>query len=73
MIDNLTSKPTSATVQGQKAKEAYFTASQRQLVWARFKKQRAAMVAAGVLIVLIVLILTQTKLHSKRIMPVKHT
>lgn len=38
----------------QKAKEAYFTASQRQLVWARFKKQRAAMTAATVLIVLIV-------------------
>ena len=37
----------------QKAKEAYFTASQRQLVWARFKKQRAAMTAAMVLVVLI--------------------
>src|SRR6056300_951958 len=54
MTDNLTSIPTSATAQDQKAKEAYFTASQRQLVWARFKKQRAAMVAAAVLIVLIV-------------------
>ena len=40
--------------QDQKAKEAYFTASQGQLIWARFKKQRAAMVAAVVLIVLIV-------------------
>lgn len=37
----------------QQAKEAYFTASQRQLIWARFKKQKAAMVAATVLIVLI--------------------
>lgn len=37
----------------QKAKEAYFTASQRQLIWARFKKQRAAMIAAGVLVFLI--------------------
>ena len=37
----------------QKAKEAYFTASQGQLIWARFKKQRAAMVAATVLVVLI--------------------
>jgi peptide/nickel transport system permease protein len=36
----------------QQAKEAYFTASQRQLVWARFKKQRAAMTAAAVLIFL---------------------
>lgn len=33
----------------QTAKEAYFTASQGQLIWARFKKQRAAMVAAVVL------------------------
>jgi peptide/nickel transport system permease protein len=37
----------------QKAKEAYFTASQGQLIWARFKKQRAAMIAASVLLVLI--------------------
>ena len=37
----------------QQAKEAYFTASQSQLIWARFKKQRAAMVAACVLIFLI--------------------
>jgi len=29
----------------QHAKEAYFTASQGQLIWARFKKQRAAMIA----------------------------
>ena len=38
----------------QSAKEAYFTASQRQLIWARFKKQRAAMIAACVLIMLVV-------------------
>jgi len=37
----------------QKRKEAYFTASQGQLIWARFKKQRAAMVGALVLIILI--------------------
>ncbi|NNE81488.1 MAG: ABC transporter permease [Silicimonas sp.] len=42
------------TLDDQTAKEAYFTASQRQLIWARFKKQRAAMVAAMVLVVLIV-------------------
>lgn len=41
------------TVADQKAKEDYFTASQGQLIWARFKKQRAAMVAGVVLIVLI--------------------
>lgn len=40
-------------LQDQKLKEAYFTASQGQLIWARFKKQRAAMVAAVVLILLI--------------------
>ncbi len=37
----------------QKSKEAYFTASQGQLIWTRFKKQRAAMVGAAVLIILI--------------------
>ncbi len=36
-----------------KAKEAYFTASQTQLIWARFNKQRAAMIAGMVLLVLI--------------------
>lgn len=41
------------TAPSQTAKEAYFTASQRQLIWARFKKQRASMVAATVLVVLI--------------------
>jgi peptide/nickel transport system permease protein len=37
----------------QREKEAYFTASQGQLIWARFKKQRAALIAAWVLVVLI--------------------
>ncbi|NOX39788.1 MAG: ABC transporter permease [Alphaproteobacteria bacterium] len=37
----------------QKLKEAYFTASQGQLIWTRFKKQKAAMVGAWVLIFLI--------------------
>ena len=32
----------------QSLKEAYFTAGQGQLIWARFKKQRAAMIGAGV-------------------------
>ena len=43
-----------ATAQDQKAKEAYFTASQRQLIWARFKKQRAAMIAAVLLAVMVI-------------------
>ncbi len=34
-------------------KEAYFTAGQGQLIWARFKKQKAAMVGVIVLVVLI--------------------
>lgn len=40
-------------LKAQREKEAYFTASQSQLIWARFKKQRAALVAACVLLVLI--------------------
>ncbi len=39
----------------QKAKEAYFTASQTQLIWARFKRNRTAMFAAGVLAALILM------------------
>ena len=37
----------------QKLKEDYFTASQAQLIWTRFKKQKAAMVGAFVLAVMI--------------------
>lgn len=37
----------------QKSKEAYFTASQGQLIWSRFKKQKAAMAGAAILIWLI--------------------
>ncbi|MEO0681381.1 MAG: ABC transporter permease subunit, partial [Pseudomonadota bacterium] len=39
----------------RRAKEAYFTASQSQLIWARFKKQRAAMAAAAVLVLLVLM------------------
>ena len=49
-----TSEQSQEMLQDQQAREAYFTASQRQLVWARFKKQRAAMTAAMVLVVLVV-------------------
>ncbi len=34
----------------QTQREAYFTASQRQLVWARFRRNRSAMVAGAILI-----------------------
>lgn len=37
----------------QKRKEAYFTASQGTLIWTRFKKQKAAMAGAWVLVILI--------------------
>jgi peptide/nickel transport system permease protein len=37
----------------QSAKDAYFTASQGQLIWTRFKKQKAAMVGAWVLVFLV--------------------
>ena len=50
------SNPTQFGAEGdndQHAKEAYFTASQGQLIWARFKKQRAAMIAAFFLVFLI--------------------
>ncbi|MYF89475.1 MAG: ABC transporter permease, partial [Boseongicola sp. SB0676_bin_33] len=45
---------TTVEVEAQRSKEAYFTASQGQLIRARFKGNRAAMVAAAVLVVLIV-------------------
>ncbi len=51
---DLTSPDTGAgATDDQRAKEAYFTASQSQLIWARFKKQRSAMIAATVLVVMI--------------------
>ena len=37
----------------QKRKEAYFTASQGQLIWTRFRKNRSAMVGGLILVVLI--------------------
>jgi peptide/nickel transport system permease protein len=37
----------------QKLKEAYFTASQGQLIWQRFKKNRSALIGAWVLIILV--------------------
>ncbi|MDF0600561.1 ABC transporter permease [Psychromarinibacter sp. C21-152] len=39
----------------RRAREAYFTATQRQLIWARFRKNRTAMIAATVLILLILM------------------
>ena len=52
MTDTATIEETDANVD-QSRKEAYFTAGQGQLIWTRFKKQKAAMVGAGILIWLI--------------------
>jgi len=43
------SESTVDNIKSQKAREAYFTASQSQLIWTRFKANRGAMVAACVL------------------------
>ena len=43
----------SAALREQKRKEAYFTASQLQLIWARFRKNRSAMIGGTVLLALI--------------------
>lgn len=39
----------------QRRKEAYFTASQTQLIWARFRKNKTAMVAGTILLLLILM------------------
>jgi len=39
----------------RRRKEAYFTASQGQLIWARFRKNRSAMIAGTILLVLILM------------------
>ena len=41
------------TLDANAAKEAYFTASQGQLIWARFRKNRTAMISAWFLIIII--------------------
>lgn len=51
-MTDMTNTPAVAAID-QKAKDAYFTASQGQLIWTRFKKQKAAMVGAWVLVILI--------------------
>ncbi len=54
MADIAEVKPDVGPEVDQKLKEAYFTASQSQLVWARFRRIRSAMVAAYILIFLII-------------------
>ena len=51
-MSDMTETQTDANVD-QKRKEAYFTASQGQLIWTRFKKNKSAMAGAIVLVALI--------------------
>ena len=47
-MTDITDTPVTAETEAERRrKEAYFTASQAQLIWARFRKQRAAMVGAS--------------------------
>ena len=48
-------EPRSESAAERRRREAYFTASQGQLVWARFRRNRSAMVAGVVLILLILM------------------
>jgi len=55
-MTDITDTPVTAEAEAERRrKEAYFTASQAQLIWARFKKQRAAMIAAIALMVMILM------------------
>lgn len=49
----MTDTATDAANVDQKLKEAYFTASQGQLIWQRFKKNKSALIGAWILIILI--------------------
>lgn len=50
----MTDQTATLSAADQKLKEAYFTASQRQLIWQRFKKNKSALFGAWVLIFLVV-------------------
>jgi peptide/nickel transport system permease protein len=55
-MTDITDTPVAAETEAERRrKEAYFTASQAQLIWARFRKQRGAMIGASVLLVLILM------------------
>ena len=49
----MTEAATTLSLEDQKLKEAYFTASQGQLIWQRFKKNKSALIGAWILIFLI--------------------
>lgn len=46
---------TTAMAPDRKSREAYFTASQGELIWARFRRNRAATVAGAVLVLLVLM------------------
>ncbi|HHB82016.1 MAG TPA: ABC transporter permease [Devosia sp.] len=50
---NSQTAPTPISDLDQKRKEAYFTAGQGQLIWARFKKNKSALAGAWILVILI--------------------
>tara|TARA_B110000211_G_scaffold181485_2_gene205436 strand:+ start:1033 stop:2187 length:1155 start_codon:yes stop_codon:yes gene_type:complete len=50
---DMTNITNTAPSENQKLKEAYFTASQGQLIWQRFKRNKSALAGAWVLIILI--------------------
>ncbi|MWB79263.1 ABC transporter permease subunit [Pseudooceanicola sp. 216_PA32_1] len=59
-MDSQTTGPDVAIVETEdaverRAREAYFTASQRQLIWARFRKNRSAMIAGMILALLVMM------------------
>ncbi len=55
-MTDINDNPDTAEAEAERhRKEAYFTASQAQLIWARFRKQRSAMIGATVLMVLILM------------------
>jgi len=55
-MTDITDTPVTAEAEAERRrKEAYFTASQAQLIWTRFRQQRAAMIGASVLIGMILM------------------
>jgi peptide/nickel transport system permease protein len=55
-MTDITDTPVTAETDAERQrKEAYFTASQAQLIWARFRKQRSAMIGASILIVMVLM------------------
>ena len=55
-MTDITDTPVTAEAEAERRrKEAYFTASQAQLIWTRFRQQRAAMIGASVLLTMILM------------------